>query len=332
MREATMIGVDLAKNVFHLHGVNNSGKAVFKKRLSRGNFKAFLASAPRCLIVMEACSSAHYWGRLAISLGHRAQLISPQHVKPFVKTNKNDANDAEAICEAAVRPNMRFVSIKTPEQQDLQTIHRVRSSCIKRRTALANEIRGHLAERGIIFPRGINKLRQELPILWESQVLPLSLESRDLLSDLYAEILALDERIDKYTCRLRNIANKDEDCLRLMTIPGIGVITATIIKAVAGDGKAFKNGRQFSAWLGLVPRQHSTGGKNRLLGISKRGDTYVRTQLIQGAHNLVRRAASKWLGELKERRGYNRACVAQANKTARIAWAVLAKKEVYRAE
>ena len=227
---------------------------------------------------------------------------------------------------------MRFVPVKTVKQIDLQTIHRVRSACIKRRTAIANETRGHLAEHGIVIPKGLNRLRKIFPYLWSDPEFPLSIEARGILSDLYDELLALDERINKYTRQLKEFAKKDEDCQRLMTIPGIGVITATILKAVAGDGRAFKNGRQFSAWLGLVPRQHSTGGRNRLLGISKRGDSYIRTQLIQGAHNLVRRAASRWLAELKIRRGYNRACVAQANKTARIAWAVLAKKEVYRQE
>jgi transposase len=325
-----MIGVDLAKNIMQLHAVDARGRVVFRKRLARNKLLDFLAGIPACIVAMEACSGAHYWGREIALRGHCVRLVSPQYVKPFVKTNKNDARDAEAICEAASRPSMRFVPLKTAEQLDLQAMHRIRSGCIKRRTALGNEIRGHLAEYGLVLPTGLAKLRAGLPHLLETEA-GLTLQARDCLSDLFAELIALDERVAKYDRRLLEFAKNDEDCRRLMTIPGIGVITATIIRAVAGDGRQFANGRHFAAWLGLVPRQHSSGGRERLGRISKRGDRYVRTQLVQGAHNIVRRAADDWLAGVRERRGYNRACVAQANKTARVAWAVLTKKEAYKA-
>ena len=331
MKSITMVGIDLAKNSIQLHAVNKSGKAVLKKRITPQKLLAFFTTLTPCVVAMEACSSAHYWARELCLLGHEVKLISPQYVKPFVKTNKNDANDAEAICEAAARPSMRFVPIKTKQQLDLQALHRIRKGCVRRRTSIANELRGHMAEHGVFIPKGINQIRDRLPLLLEIEE-RLTVHARDYLSDLYVELLNMDERVAKYDRQLKEFAKKDEDCRRLMTIPGIGVITATIIKAAAGDGSNFKNGRHFAAWLGLVPRQHSTGGRDRLGGISKRGDTYIRTQLVQGAHNLVRRASENWLFEVRERRGYNRACVAQANKTARIAWAVLANKTEYLAD
>ena len=331
MKNATLIAVDLAKNVFVLHAVDHKGKKLFTRKLSRDKFHSFIESQPQTLFVMESCSGAHYWARLCFRNGHKAQLISPQYVKPFVKTNKNDARDAEAIAEAASRPNMRFVSVKSPEQQDIQAIHRIRKGCIRDRTAHANRIRGHLAEHGIALPKGINVLRKRLPHVLDDVDNELTFLARDYLSDLYADLIHLDERIEKYDRLLKEWARENEDCTRLMTIPGVGLITATIICAAAGDGSEFRNGRHFAAWLGLTPRQHSSGGRNRLLGISKHGDSYIRTQLIQGAHNLARRAPTPWLANLVERRGYNKACVAQANKTARIAWAVLVRKESYRA-
>lgn len=331
MREITMIGLDLAKNVFQLHAVDKLGNAVMKKTLRRDKLLAFIASLPGCLIVMETCSGAHFWAREFIRAGHRVKLISPKFVRPFVKTNKNDAADAEAICEAALRPSMRFVPIKSTQQIDLQTLHRVRQSCVRRRTALANQMRGHLAEYGFVLPQGVSHVRNRLPHLLDDYDIALTMPARDYLSDLYAEFSLMDDRIGKYNLRLAEMAKNSERCKRLMSIPGVGVLTATILMAVAGDGSEFKNGRHFAAWLGLVPRQHSSGGKSGLRGISKRGDTYIRTLLIQGAHNLVRRDATPWLAAINKRRGYTRACVAQANKTARIAWAVLAKNEVYQA-
>ena len=323
VKEITMIGLDLAKNIIQLHAVDKTGKAVMRKPLKRNKLLPFLSLLPPCLIVMETCSGAHFWARSIKALGHEPKLISPQFVKPFVKTNKNDANDAEAICEAASRPSMRFVPIKTPEQLDIQAVHRIRKGLVRRRTSVVNEIRGHLAEYGIVLAKGISRVREEFPHILENLENGLTELARDYLSDLYSDIIELDEKIEKKNRILIEYARQNEPCQRLMTIPGVGVITATILAAVAGDGRDFKNGRHFAAWLGLVPRQRSSGGHDRLLGISKRGDSYMRTQLVQGAHNLVRRKTSPWIATLAERRGYARACVAQANKTARIAWAVL---------
>jgi len=331
MNEITMLGVDLAKNVFQLHAVDAKGNKVFSRSVQRKKLLQVVADLPACSIIMEACSGAHYWAREFNRLGHQAKLISPQFVKPFVKTNKNDAADAQAICEAASRPAMRYVPVKNKEQIDIQALHRVRTSCVSRRTSLGNQIRGRLAEHGIVLPQGLSHIRNKLPHILEDPEAELTMMARDYLSDMLQELFAMDERISKYDKQILKIAMENEACRRLIGIPGIGPVTATILVAAVGDGKEFKNGRHLAAWLGLVPRQHSTGGKSSLRGISKRGDSYIRSLLIQGAHNLVRQGASPWLIELTERRGYSRACVAQANKTARIAWNVLAKEEEYRA-
>ena len=331
MKKLTMIAVDLAKNVFQLHGVDEKGNKLLSRRLTREKFRDFITSHEPTTFAMETCSGANYWARQCMLAGHEVRLISPQYVKPFVKTNKNDATDVEAIAEAAGRPNMRFAQPKPPEQLDIQAIHRVRNQSVRRRTAIANEIRGHLAEYGIVIPKSVHTLRKKVPHIVDDLENDLTMMARDYISDLYADMLHMDERIAKYDRTLEKWAEKNENCQRLMGVPGIGLITSTIICAAAGDGTAFKNGRHFAAWLGLTPRQHSSGGRDRHLGISKHGDRYIRTLLIQGAHNLVRRSATPWIRNLVERRGYNRACVAQANKTARIAWAVLARKEAYRA-
>jgi len=336
MNKVTLLGVDLAKNVFQLHGADEKGNPVLKKRLTREKFIEFILHLPPCTIAMEACSGANYWCRKFKKFGHETKLINPKFVKPFVKTNKNDRNDSEAICEAASRPTMRYVSPKTVEQEDIQALHRVRSRLIQERTALINQIRGLLAEYGIIVAQGITKIRKALPEILEDAENELTHASRRLFANLYEEIDEKDKKIKEYDLKLQEIFRTNESCKKISEIEGVGVITATAILAAIGDAKVFKNGRHFSAFLGLVPKQSSSGNKQILLGISKRGDTYIRSLLIHGARNVVRYVGckedrkSKWIKELKERRGANRTAVAVANKNARVIWALLAKNETYR--
>ena len=332
----TTIGLDIAKLVFHLFAVNKMGRFVKKKQLKRKQVLAYMAKLEPCLIVMEACGGANYWAREFIALGHQVKLIAPQYVKPFVKGNKNDYNDAEAIAEAAQRPNMRFVPIKRIEQQDLQNFHCQRERIKKARTALANQIRGLLAEYGVIIKKGIAAVRVDLPDIIESAGNGLTMLSRELFTELLEELREMDERFEQCEQRIK-IANKENDiCQRLDEILGIGPLTASATYAAAGDGKDFVNGRHFSAWLGLVPGQHSTGGKTVLLGISKRGNAYLRTLFIHGARAVLRHsekktdAFSRWAQAVLARRGHNKACVAVANKMARIAWVIMAKGETYR--
>ena len=261
--------------------------------------------------------------------------MSPQFVKPYVKGNKNDRNDAEAICEAVTRPNMRFVSMKTIMQQDLQSLHRIRSNLIQSRTALVNQIRGLLAEYGIVLPQQVQKLRNHLPEILADEKNELSIIIRAEFNLLYQDLVNLDARISSYDTKLKEICNNNHNCQRILEIEGVGFITATAIIAAMGNPKAFKNGREFSSWLGLVPRQSSSGGKEKLLGISKRGDKYIRSLLIHGARAVVCKIANKedprsiWIQKLKERRGINKTCVAVANKNARIIWALLNSGEKY---
>jgi transposase len=334
-RQISTLGIDLSKLSFQLHGVDDSGHCVLRKKLSRAKLLAFIANLPPCLIAIEACGGAHHWYRQFTALGHRVRVIAPQFVKPFVKANKNDAADAEAICEAAQRPNMRFVPAKSVAQQDIQSVHRVRSQAVARRTAQGNQIRGLLMEYGIIVPKGIGNIRKAIPMILEDAENGLTVLFRALLNDLYDEMVHLDERIQGLERKLASLAAQNVDCQRLLTIPGIGPLSATALVAAIGDISVFKSGRELAAWLGLVPRQHSTGGKPTLLGISKRGDSYLRTLLIHGGRAVVRLAhkyddrRNRWMGELVQRRGKNISAVAVANKNARIAWAVLSKKEPY---
>jgi len=336
MGKVTLLGVDIAKNFFQLHGVDDKGNPMLTKKLTRSKFVETIAQMELCTIVMEACGGANHWYRVFSQMGHKVKLISPQFVKPFVKTNKNDRNDAEAICEAASRPSMRFVSPKTVEQEDMQAVHRVRSRLVEERTALVNQIRGLLAEYGVIVPQGITKIRKLLPEILEDAENELSVIGRELFSDLKDELIEIDEKISRYDVKMKTIFNSNEDCQKISAIEGIGIITATAVVAAVGDPKVFKNGRHFAAFLGLVPRQSSSGGKERLLGISKRGNTYLRTLLIHGGRTVVRHVGSKkdnrsiWIKELSKRRGANRAAVAVANKNARIIWALLAKNEAYK--
>lgn len=331
------LGVDLSKTSFQLHGVDNHGQVVIRKKLSRSKLLPCIANLPPCVIGIEACGGAHYWCRQFTALGHSVRIIAPQFVKPYVKSNKNDAADAEAICEAIQRPSMRFVPTKSIEQQDIQSIHRVRSQAVARRTAQANQIRGLLIEYGIIIPKGISYVRKHIPLILEEIDNGLSDVFRALLNTLYDEMVHLDDRIEALELQLATIAKNHDDCQRLLTIPGVGLLSATALIAAISDVTVFKNGRELAAWLGLVPRQHSTGGKPTLLGISKRGDTYLRTLMIHGGRTVVRVAdkhddrRNRWVKELDNRRGKNISAVAVANKNARIAWAVLSKKESYQA-
>lgn len=330
------IGIDLAKHVFQVHGVDECEKAVLKKRLRRGEMLTFFAKVEPTLIGVEACGSAHYWARELSKLGHTVKLMPPQYVKPYVKTNKNDANDAEAICEAVSRPSMRFVPIKNVEQQALQGLHCVRDRVVKARTALINEIRGLLGESGIILHKGVAAVRNTVPSIIEDAENGLCVPMRALMKALHAELASVDARLAALDEQVKAHASQDANAKRIQQLDGVGPITASAIVSSVGDAKQFKSGREFSAWLGMVPRQHSSGGKERLVGISKRGDSRLRTLLIHGArsallaslHKTDRR--SEWLRTLTERRNKNIATVALANKQARIIWAMLTRQEDYR--
>lgn len=332
----TTLGIDLAKNVFHLHGVDEHGKTMLQKRLRRNKLLAFMANLPACRVGMEACGGAHYWARAFTGLGHEVRLMSPQFVKPYVKGNKNDKNDAEGICEAVSRPNIRFVGVKQVWQQDIQALHRIRSGYLQSRTRVVNRTRGLLAEYGIVVARQVAQLRRRLPEILESGDNELSDFARALFAGQYAELVHLDAQIQACDQQIERVFKAQPTCRRLEKVEGIGPLTATALVASVGDPNVFSKGRQMSAWLGLVPRQHSTGGKIVLLGISKRGDRYLRSLLIHGARSVVSRAAgksdarSRWIIQLKQRCGMNKAVVALANKNARIAWALMAGDEDYR--
>jgi transposase len=329
------VGIDLAKQVFQVHGVDYQDKVVLRKQLRRNQLLSYFATLPPCLIGMEACGGAHHWAREFQKLGHTVKLIAPQFVKPYVKSNKNDANDAEAICEAVGRPTMRFVSVKTVAQQDLQAIHRIRSELVRQRTAKVNQIRGFLAEYGLVVGRQVATLRRALPELLEDAENGLSFDFRALLEDLRQNLIRLDERVAEMDKKVHTLADSMPAAKLLQSIPGIGPISATAIVCAVGDGKQFKRGRDLAAWLGLTPRQQSSGGKDRLLGISKRGDTYLRTLLIQGAKSVLKVVDKKtdprslWLQNLCARKHKNIAAVALANKNARIAWALLSNETSY---
>ena len=336
MQEITTIGLDLAKHTFHVIGCNVHGKEVKRKMLKRKQVMAYFANLPPCLIGMEACASAHFWARRFEQLGHEVRLIPPQHVKAYVRGNKNDYNDARAIAEAARRPDMRFVAVKTVEQQDVQALHRLREARVEERTALCNQTRGLLAEYGIVLAQGVSVLRKRLPELLEDGENGLSDFFRPLLADCYQQLQEIDTHIDFYTQALKRHAQHNKAVQRLQTVPGFGPIVASVFHATVGDGHAYKKGRDVSAALGLVPKQHSTGGKTVLLGISKRGDRYLRSLLVHGARSVVRLATNKddrlsrWINQLKSTRGFNKTAVALANKMARIGWALLRHETVYR--
>jgi transposase len=336
--QITTVGLDLAKNVIQVHAVNQHGRTVLKKALKRDQVLPFFANLTPCLIGIEACSSAHYWARKLQSLGHTVRLMAPQFVKPYVKTNKNDAADAEAICEAVGRPTMRFVPVKNMEQQAVLSLHRARQGFVKARTAQANQIRGLLGEYGIILPQGVIHIAKRLPAILEDAQSDLPAVFRHLVQRLAEHLKELDRQVDELERQIQIWHRQNDASKKLAEIPGIGPITASAMVASIGDAKSFKNGRQLAAWLGLVPRQHSSGGKPTLLGISKRGDSYLRTLLILGAQAVLRVAERKasytgsWLANLVGRRHQNVAAVALANKNARIIWALLAHDREYKTD
>jgi transposase len=334
-QDISVVGIDIAKRIFHLVGMDTRGQVILRKRLARGEVLLFMANLPRVTVGMEACGGAHEWARRLREQGHDVKLMAPQYVKPYVKTNKNDMRDAEAIAEAVTRPSMRFVPIKTVEQQDIQALHRVRERLMGARTDLINEMRGLLVEYGIVLPKGAKAFRKAVVDKLEAEQAKLTSLSQEVFQRLFEELVKGEAEVAYYDEKLLSLAAAHPECQRLLTIPGIGPITATALIAAVGDVSVFKNGRHFSAWLGLVPRQHSTGGQTRLLGISKRGDSYLRKLLIHGARSTLRWARlktdgrSQWMRGLLERRGWNRTAVAVANKNARIVWALLSRGGVY---
>lgn len=331
----TTIGIDLAKQVFQVHGVDEYGKTVLKKQLKRAQMLPFFANLPVCMIGMEACGGAHYWARQLQTYGHTVKLMAPQYVKPYVKTNKNDAADAEAICEAVGRPNMRFVGIKTAEQQAILSVHRVRQGFVKARTAQVNQIRGLLAEFGLVLPQGISQLAKGLPDILEDGENALPGSFRQLLRRLHEHLQQLDRQVAELEREIQVWHQASAASQRLAAIPGIGPLSASAFVATVGDGHNFVRGRQLAACLGMVPRQASSGGKTTLLGMSKRGDSYLRTLLIHGARSVVRQVerhperADPWLRQLLSRRPKNVVAVALANKNARVAWALLTQGQDY---
>jgi transposase len=335
MENIKVIGIDLAKNFFQIHATDSKGKGVFRKRIARENLTAFLANLQPALIGMEACGGAHYWARQFQAMGHTVKLMSPQFVKPYVKSNKNDRNDAEAIAEAVTRPNMKFVAVKQLQQQDILLLHRARELLIKQRTAQANQIRGLLAEYGVVVAQGLSRLRKQMHDVLENKSNKLTTIALDIFNRMYEQLIHLDTQIKHYDEKLELIAKQDERCQRLKKIEGVGTLSATAMIATLGDVSIFKNGREVSAWLGLVPKQHSSGNTIRLSGISKRGDSYLRTLLIHGARSVVNHCEKKldkrhqWLADKKQRCGSNKAAVALANKNARVIWALLASGEKY---
>jgi transposase len=341
MGNVSLLGIDLAKASFQLHGNDERGKRVVSKTLGRKHLESFIANLPPCTIAMEACATAHWWGGRFAQYGHSVKLIAPQFVKPYVKGNKNDRADAEAIAEAASRPSMRFVPLKTATQLDVQAIHRVRTRLVAQRTALTNEMRGILMEQGIALAQGIDTLTEFVATLIagapETLVTPMC---RETMIDLRAELAEVQEHIAVAERRLEQYARDHDAVQRLMTVPGVGMLTATAVVAAVPDPRVFKNGRQFAAWLGLVPRHEGTGGadKNRNGSITKRGDRYLRSLLVHGARAVLRLIDKrsdhygKWAMKLKAERGYNRAAVAVANKNARVIWALLAGTKCFDAD
>jgi len=333
--QMSVLGIAIAKLVCHVVGMDDTGAVVLRKRIARSEWLAFIANVPPLHMGLEACGSAHYWARCVREHGHDVRLIAPQFIKAYVKSPKNDARDAEAICEAVTRPTMRFVPIKRVEQQDLQALHRIRERLIRARTALVNELRGLLNEYGIILPQSMTKFRALLVGKLQNEQAKLTTLSAELFWHLYDEFLAVEKRLTYDDEKLATIGRAHPACRRLQTIPGIGPLSATALIAAIGDVTQFRNGRQPAAWLGLGPREHSTGGKPRLFGISKRGNRSLRTLLVHGARATLRWVdtksddRSRWLKALVARRGRNRAAVALANKNARIAWALRARDQEY---
>ena len=334
--EIHTIGIDLAKTIFHLVGVNARGEVVMRKKCSRNQLLRFTSNLRVSLIGMEACGGAHFLGRVLREQGHDVRLMPAQYVKPYVKTNKNDYIDAEAIAEAVTRPSMRFVPIKTDDQLDLQSLHRVRERWVGRRTAVINQIRGMLLERGITVTKGRRHIEESLPGIVEDSDNKLSGALRALLTELQLEMQYLSRQVEQSDKLILRIASELEPCRRLLAIPGIGPVIATATIAAIGNGAAFKKGRGFAAWLGVVPGEHSTGGKQTMTETSRRGNRYLRKLFVQGAHAVLQQKMTQstglrtWLAQLTTRKRIQVAAVALANKLARMVWAVLYKGEAYR--
>lgn len=335
--EIKVVGLDIGKSWFHFVGCNRGGKPIARHKFNRAQLMQFMGNLPPSLVGIEACPGSQHLARAFQRHGHDVRLIAPKFIKAYLKSQKNDFNDAEAIAEAVSRPTMRFVTVKSNEQLDLQALHRIRERLVRQRTSIINQIRAFLIEYGVAIKEGRALLRRELPGILENPDNGLSDRMRQLLARLRDHWKYLDELIDEHTHELERIAKRDDACRRLVTVPGIGPLGATALVASVGNGAAFARGRELAAWLGLVPRQHSTGGKSTLLGINKRGNTYVRKLLIHGARSLLKHLHREnheiglWMTQLERRAHKNVVAVALANKLARIAWAVLAHNEVYRA-
>jgi len=338
MTKVTTVGFDLAKTVFQVHGADGEGRAVLRRKLRRGKVLAFFSGLPSCLVGLEACASAHYWARELQALGHEVRLIPPQYVRPFVKTNKNDAADAEAICEAVTRPTMRFAPAKSAEQQSVLMLHRARELLVRQRTMVINALRGHCAELGLIVAQGASKVEELIAIIEDPGDGRLPPLAREALGMLVEQLRSAQARIKELEATLLAWHRTNEASRRLATIPGVGVITATALVATIGDASQFHSGRQLAAWLGLVPRQYSSGGKERLGRISKRGDGYLRKLLVHGARSVLlwsrrkKEGRSPWQEALLARRPTNVVLVAMANKTARVVWVLLSRGETFRIE
>jgi transposase len=338
MTEITTVGLDLAKSVFQVHGTDEDGRPVMRRKLRRGQMLGFFSGLSPCLVGMEACASAHYWARELQALGHEVRLIPPQYVKPFVKTNKNDASDAEAICEALIRPTMRFAPIKSAEQQSVLMLHRARELLVRQRTMLINALRGHCGEFGLVVAQGASRVAELITVIEDPADDRLPEVAREALGTLVEQLRMVQVQINSLEKKLMAWHRASEASQRLETIPGVGVITATALVATIGDASQFHSGRQLAAWLGLVPKQHSSGGKERLGRISKRGDGYLRKLLVHGARTVLlwsrrkKENRSAWQEALLARRPTNVVLVAMANKTARVVWAMLSRGETFRAE
>jgi transposase len=331
-----LLGIDLAKNVFQLCGVDVQGHTVYSRRVRRDDLLSTIAQIPVCTIVVEACAGCFFWQRHFERLGHAVRIISPQYVKPYRKYQKNDSNDAEAICIAAQQRHMPFVPARSIEQQDIQTLHRARQRLVNHRTAVSSQMRGFLRDRGLVFPASLANTRKRIPQLLEDGENDLTPMARETLAELYDFLREIDHRIAVFDQRIEAVFRASSDAQRIAHIEGVGPKIATAVIAAVADGREFRNGRHMAAWLGLVPRQHSSGDRVQLMGITKRGDQHLRTLIVHGARAVVRTAAKKtdpksqWVNELKQRRGFNKAVVAVANKNARTIWAVLRRGDEYR--
>lgn len=338
MKELTLLGIDLAKNVFQLKGLDKHHKELFKKRLNREKLETFVRGLPSCTIMMESCGGSNHWGRMFNTMGHEVKLISPQHVTPYVGNHKNDDKDTDGILECGTRPRTKFVSVKTLEQQDMQSLLRIRERLVDNRVSLSNQIRGLLLEYGIAIPKGFSHLKKKLTELFDINSDEMSDTMKEALTDCNEEFKDLSIRIAHYDKEIENISNEHEHCRLLRTIPGIGSISSVALYAAVGNGSQFKNGRMMAAHIGLVPKQYSSGEKHRLLGIVKKGHADLKKVLIHGARSVVYHAGKKtdwrseWINELSSKKHTNVVSTAVANRTARIAWAVLQSGKPYQAK